>query len=340
MRHRLHVPKNTFATSVCFFMLMSSMLQGHFIDRSIEENFVETPSIEKLGILQEHMVVQPTFQTAGMFAVCNLVLGHLALYDQGHYRELTINFAEGGVYYDTAHGSNWWNYYFEPLHLQQEKLLNSHLSLYPHYFAEHDILDTSSDPSLEPSYVGSYTELNRVAISLRRALSREDAGNLVKKYIHVKPFILKAVDQFILDHLNADVVIGVHYRGTDKSSEAPRTTYHEVFKAIENNIKNLDKINYKIFVATDEEGFIKHLKARFKDKVVFTTASRSSGNISIHHRGENPYQTGLEAIIDAILLSKCDLLIRTSSNLSLWSSYFNTQMPVILLNARYGNIAE
>ena len=41
------------------------------------------------------------------------------------------------------------------------------------------------------------------------------------------------------------------------------------------------------------------------------------------------------ALIDCILLSKTDLLIRTSSNFSLASTFFNPKLPVIELSKRH-----
>ncbi len=63
-------------------------------------------------------------------------------------------------------------------------------------------------------------------------------------------------------------------------------------------------------------------------------AHRSSGTAGVHLSNRNQYKIGEESILDALLLSKCDLLVRTSSNLSLWSTYFNPDLPVILLNER------
>jgi hypothetical protein len=36
--------------------------------------------------------------------------------------------------------------------------------------------------------------------------------------------------------------------------------------------------------------------------------------------------------VNALLLSRCTALIRTASRLSAWSSVFNPQLPVVMLN--------
>jgi hypothetical protein len=42
-----------------------------------------------------------------------------------------------------------------------------------------------------------------------------------------------------------------------------------------------------------------------------------------------------KAVMDVVVLSKSNRLIRTSSSLSLWSSYLNPGLPVLLLNERF-----
>lgn len=66
---------------------------------------------------------------------------------------------------------------------------------------------------------------------------------------------------------------------------------------------------------------------------------RSSNSLlPIHKSNVNPYESGKAAILDMILLSKTNLLLRTSSNLSLWSTYMSPDLPVIELNKRHTHV--
>ena len=47
---------------------------------------------------------------------------------------------------------------------------------------------------------------------------------------------------------------------------------------------------------------------------------------------DNNYQKGLDAVIDCLLLSRTQFLIRTASNLSLCAAMFNSRVPDLLLN--------
>jgi hypothetical protein len=49
------------------------------------------------------------------------------------------------------------------------------------------------------------------------------------------------------------------------------------------------------------------------------------------------YEKGENAMVNALLLSKCETLIRTTSLLSAWASLFNPQLKFILLNKAYDN---
>ncbi len=160
-------------------------------------------------------------------------------------------------------------------------------------------------------------------------MSREEAHRLIEKYIVVKKPLQKKIEAFIKNHFQDSFIIGIHYRGTDKISEAPRISYEKVFKEIEKAIKGHD--SYKLFVATDEQAFLDAISVRYKGKVIFIEAIRSTNGKAIHSSQKNGYQKGEEAVLDCVLLSKTNLLLRTASCLSACSTFFNPTLPVILL---------
>lgn len=251
----------------------------------------------------------------GMFATANQVLGQLYLLESGQLPNvsgLTIDFDKYGLYYDPSCGPNWWTYYFEPICLGEMENVKI---AYP----------------TKEQYWEAWIQ--------RRMISRETAALIVRKYIHVKPHIQQKVDAFVNRFFLGKYVIGIHYRGTDKSTEAPRIAYETVFEEIGKQIPQ--EKPYILFIATDEADFLEQARERYLTRVVATEAYRSvRGDLGVHFVYKNNYISGEEALMDACLLSKCDLLIRTSSNLSLWSTYFNPDLPVILLNQRYVTTLE
>jgi hypothetical protein len=64
---------------------------------------------------------------------------------------------------------------------------------------------------------------------------------------------------------------------------------------------------------------------------------RSAGGNPVHIALGNGYDKGEDALINALLLSKCATVIRTTSFLSAWASIFNPTLRVVLLNKPYVN---
>ncbi|HEY1778195.1 MAG TPA: hypothetical protein VGG41_18710 [Solirubrobacteraceae bacterium] len=216
---------------------------------------------------------------------------------------------EQGLYFDHRVGPNWWEYYFEPIHTAEPS-------------DEHIELISDSPKALWA------TE----AIS---TISRERAGQLIRKYIKVKPHVQRKVDAFEERYFESRYVAGVHYRGTDKGNEAPKVAYEVVEAAVQQEIAG--RSDAVIFVATDEQQCLDHLRAAFGARVVFIDALRSANYEPIHHlnggwAATDRYALGEEALIDCMLLSRSNVIIRTQSNLSSSAGNINPTVPVVDLN--------
>lgn len=241
----------------------------------------------------------------GLFSCFTMVLGTLEAYETGIYQGIWINFGKNGAYYDPALGPNWWEYYFKPIRLGQ--------------------LDA-------PLPRSTRSQAHKMA-RLGRRLTPERAYELISRYIQLQGDIQEEIDQFAKKEFANCHVIGIHYRGTDKvtSGEAVKVNYDAVADEIKRHLAEKGLADFKIFIATDETPFIDYLSALFPGKIVYTQAQRSSDNLPVHMKAQKPYKVGREAIVDALLLSKTAYLIRTKSNLSLCSTFFNPNLPVKLL---------
>ena len=242
----------------------------------------------------------------GMFANFQMVLSLCQAYEYEVIQGGHLNFRKNGFYYDAQQGENWWEYYFEPL-----------------CFGKTD--------------GATMSELNNIHCEhIEFCNLRIDNFKIIQKYIRLKPHILLKLNTFDINNFSNHYIIGVHYRGTDKECEAARVSYEIIGLAIQQHIASLRDENWKIFIATDEMRFLDYLIALFPGKVCFNTeAIRSEGNRPLHASHPNPYQGGEDAVLDCLLLSKSNILMRTSSNLSLISSFFNPEIPVINLSERY-----
>jgi len=161
------------------------------------------------------------------------------------------------------------------------------------------------------------------------------AARLAQRYLTVRPEITEAVNVFTRDHFNGRV-LGVHYRGTDKT-EAPRVSYDEVTRTVRAHLER-DRDVRCLFVTTDEAAFLDHVQAeRLGVPLCYCDDLRSSGAMAIQkpNFAGDRYRKGREALVNALLLARCDHVIRTASMLSGWASIFNPQLPVTLLNEPY-----
>jgi hypothetical protein len=247
---------------------------------------------------------------SGMFADLYKITAFLQLYEFNLIEGFEIDFGTAGAYYSEGKGPNWWNYYFEPI------LIGS---------------------KLNAEIVKSHYGINYWIPFFQ---SRQENFNLLNKYVKPKSFVLERIKNFVAIYFNNSFIIGVHWRGTDKSIDASPISYETMLKAVCKfiNDNGIEKSNYKIYVATDEEPFISFMIEKFHQHVIFDETVLRSKEINgypVHINSENPFKAGEDAIFDAMMLSMSSILIRPDSNLSAFSAYFNPNIPVLTLNQRY-----
>lgn len=158
------------------------------------------------------------------------------------------------------------------------------------------------------------------------------AHDLFFEYFDIPNDILENVENIIEKF--AGKTLGVHFRGTDKFNlEADYISQDDVLKNI---IAFLSKSNefHTIFVMSDEASFITKINSEFSNKkynIIYTNSLRSNNNEPIHPNRCN-INNAKEAIIDSLILSKCDYIIKTSSCLSDWVKIWNPSIEVYNLN--------
>jgi hypothetical protein len=168
-------------------------------------------------------------------------------------------------------------------------------------------------------------------------LNIELATYLIKKYLVVKEDIMSEVESFCCRHFANRRVLGVHYRGTDKVEESPVVPYDSVKRNIEHYLK-LSPETDCVFIASDDTNFIENMeKAPIGRPIIYRNDSfRSRDSNSIHESAHaDKYQINRDAIVNCLILSRCDALLKTASILSGWSKLFNPQLPVVMLNEPY-----
>ncbi len=164
-------------------------------------------------------------------------------------------------------------------------------------------------------------------------LSLTLASSLLRKYLGIRPHVREEVDAFCRSEFGTDQVLGLHYRGTDKSNEAPPVAFARVLRNIEYYLKCHPETT-KIFVASDDANFIRFIGSGVLDiPIVFRQdAFRSIDQAPVHHLHRNDIKMNRDAIVNCLILAKCQALMKTASILSAWSKLFNPSLPLIILS--------
>lgn len=143
------------------------------------------------------------------------------------------------------------------------------------------------------------------------------------KELKIKQPILDKIS--VYDSYFDKKVLGVHKRGTDSDEHRPIVPIEEYFKQIDLII---DQYDY-LYVCGDEKFAIDAFKDRYRDKIfLYDDAFRSDSKKPIHKFFSEcePYKKGEDVLIESILLSKCDYLLLTDSNVAFFSIYYSNNM--------------
>jgi hypothetical protein len=219
----------------------------------------------------------------------------------------------GKVYLDQTNGLNWLDHYFD---LMQPITLE--------------------EITKRVRYTKKISDLVQMGPPIAPQMSLDDGARLLRKYLRPKPHISKIVEDYWISLGIEGPVLGVHFRGTDKS-EGPRVSWQHCLRTLEDYLRN-DYTIKAVFVASDEQGFIDFMKKSVTSPPVYSHDDhyRSNSDRPIHTDLKNgAYEKGEDALVNALLLSKCSIVIRTTSFLSAWASIFNPELKVVLVNKPY-----
>jgi hypothetical protein len=182
----------------------------------------------------------------------------------------------------------------------------------------------------------SITELD-LGEDYNNMLNFELASYLIKKYLTIREHVMNEVESFCCQYFGNRRVLGVHYRGTDKMEESSIISYDSMKRNIQYYLDLFPETDC-IFVASDDMNFIEYMeKASIGCPVIYRNDSFRSRDGRPVHRSvhTDKYKMNRDAIVNCLILSKCDALLKTASILSAWSKLFNPQLPVVMLNRPY-----
>lgn len=169
-------------------------------------------------------------------------------------------------------------------------------------------------------------------------LSVEQASQIMKKHVHLKPEIQTKIDQYVQTQFEGKWVIGVHYRGTDKVMLWPYAV--PSYEALGEEIDRI-RANYIsretaagrvakpvwVYMATDEKEARNWVAAKYPGRVLTWAGSArilvSKGDAMAQllgsHKtasGATAFQKGESVVMDTFLLGRTQHLIKNKSSVS------------------------
>ena len=161
------------------------------------------------------------------------------------------------------------------------------------------------------------------------------------RYIHIKPHILEKAD-VVWKRLAADntPVLGAHVRATDKLQAigGDIVTADKYYEHIDHCIRRVPST--KIFLATDSQKVVGEMKARYGERLLVRELVRSEKNAIFDEKTrekEPGSQQGEDVLIDSILLSRTDGLLKSSSAVSEFAMYLTDQLHDRTVDLQYGD---
>jgi hypothetical protein len=247
----------------------------------------------------------------GFFSNVGLVLCHLKIaHDAGMIP--VVDFQNFETLYsekDPIHGTtNAWEYYFKPV---------SNYTLDEVYKSKNVFFGTGMFPV---SLGFNITEM-------------EGLDEIYKKYVFLQPYAEEIINSYMKKFNLNDKTLGIHFRGNEIKYSPGHPfppTEKQMFKYTDEILKKYDI--EKIFLITIVQDYNDLFIERYGKKVVYTDSFRTENKkyfFKLSPRDNHRYLLGLEVLIDAILLSKCNGLLCGDSNIVEFARLLNPKFKFI-----------
>ena len=247
--------------------------------------------------------------------------------------------------YAENENDNVWEYYFEPIgELASDKTLEADCKINDIFMCGE--LDFDLENKFLIRNLHSYDKLKIWDLKdpLEIDRHRKEVSKIIKKYVTIKPYILNKVKMFHDNRMqDSEVLIGVHIRGTDKKTEFPfrQLTIEDYAKTVQAIMNENSDKKCKIYIASDNnEAIIKFASLFGRSNIIAYPSKRMPnfyGNTPICLSSDiDRKQHGEETLVEMLLLSKCQYIIGTDSNLNAAACYYNLDSKVIYLDRYMG----
>lgn len=283
----------------------------------------------------------------GLFSLVQQVIGHIPLALSKNRIPIAL-YGPGCCYwvesgYKGAH--NVWEYYFEPIigdypSSELSDRVVSHITTYPPNFESPGY--RIDEKVFVSNHFGDHSSFKGKTIRIPYKWKdpnlklRLKTSKLIENYIRPKAYIHKKVKAFYAEQMLGYFVLGVHLRATDVTDPDEQNIHRRGSYNLQKFLYEISKIladhtenRIKIFVATDSKKTLDTLRDNFSGYVIYSstifqtkekaTGVGPAGWVIPGYLAEDAgraAKNGEEAVIDYLLLSKCDYLIHNGSSLA------------------------
>ena len=183
---------------------------------------------------------------------------------------------------------------------------------------------------------------NSFPVATYRGMSvRQSYNCILRAYVNPIHWIVDECERFARENLGDAAKLAVHVRGTDAAAgfEDRKTATLEMYLG-EVDVWLSENPKGKVYLATDELRVLETFRREFGENVVFRDCLRSESGASIHGHYDNgilgdPVQKGIEVLMDALILAKCDVLVRGHSMVTCFSLCWNPELIFVDIERKY-----
>lgn len=252
----------------------------------------------------------------GFFGDLFTALNGIRFAQLNHLR-VQLDWNQSSLYYEAERGCNVWSYYFKECSFDFSSRPPSRLSL--------------------PYRPGAADFVPYAGMSIRSSV-----GVAIEQFCKPRANVLRVVDDFTNRHFSGRPVLGVHVRQTDAASgfENRISVSADAFLEAAASWISVNPSGL-VFLATDDERVVDNFKRRLGNIILYRDCIRSVDERSLHGHYDaavagSPYEKGLDVIVDALLLSRCNYLIRSHSRVTCYSLCVSANLEFSDLDLKNG----
>jgi len=155
----------------------------------------------------------------------------------------------------------------------------------------------------------------------------QELRDIATKYIRIAPDLVEELEKTKRDILSGYNVLGVHFRGQEQKTmpfHPLSPTFAQMFAAIDMAIS--DHGFNRIFVASEDLDYVEAVLNRYPKMAITLPHFRTRAPINAYRilpRDKHKYLLGKEILFDTFVLSACDGLVSSTSNVTEFARAYN-----------------